>query len=263
MDPGSGLGEPASSPRPYSADPDDLRARREPHRRHRGTARHHRHVPRAQRVRLAGAVDHFRGGTCLHRLGLRRRRHLGNQPRHQQRAMGDRGARADPQGSAQYLLRPVEADARAARSLGRRNRRAHRLIRLAGHRLHTQSPSRDQLSGHCRVGELLSVHRVRTASGRRAGTRGRPSAAPVRTGHHGPHAHGVGAGVRCASARYPAGRHHHAFAAERVPHSVHRRGDDPRALRLGVRLHPDVDPVLAHGDSRAGGTCGAAPGRTG
>ena len=73
-----------------------------------------------------------------------------------------------------------------------------------------------QLSGHCRVGELLSVHRVRTASGRRAGTRGRPSAAPVRTGHHGPHAHRMGVGFGCAGARHPAGRHHHAFAAERV-----------------------------------------------
>ncbi len=36
----------------------------------------------------------FAVAPVLHRAGLRRRRHLGDQPRHQQRAVGARGARA-------------------------------------------------------------------------------------------------------------------------------------------------------------------------
>ena len=51
---------------------------------------------RCRACSIEGPVDHVRRRARLHRAGVHRRRHLGDQPRDQQRAVGDRGAHADP-----------------------------------------------------------------------------------------------------------------------------------------------------------------------
>ena len=187
VDPRPGLGEPTASPRPHPVHPDDLRPRREPDRRERRGPRRHRRLPGAQRLRLAALWITFAVAPAYVALAFivgviwATNRVINNV----RWAIEER--EPSPQGSAQYLLRPVEADARYARPLGRRNRRAHRPIRPAGHRLHTQSPSRHQLRGasSCRPAAICSPSSHCVRSPRRHSKVG-PSAAPLRTGHHGP-----------------------------------------------------------------------------
>ncbi len=188
---------------------------------------------------------------------------LGDPPGDRQRAVGDRGAPADPRRPAQHVLRAVAADPCPAGAVGGRHGPAHHALRRARHRVHPEVAVGRQLPRHRGLRELLPVHRVRAAPGGRAGAGGGPAAATVRRGAHGPHHAGVGARLRGAGARHPPGGAHHADAGEPDTHAVRGRRDDPRAVRAGLRRHPDVDPGVAHRDPGAGGARGAQPGRAG
>ena len=210
------------------------------------------------------AVGHLRGGTGLHRPGARAR-HLLDHPAHGQRlrwAIEERKPTHEDQRNT--FSGAVAGGEGASSSCGVSGTALlTTLYGLAEHRLHSAVLVRRQLrrgrrrncAATCSPSSRCARWRRRRwrPARRRVGSPPESWAAPMIVWFLG----------SAARARHPAAAVFAVSSAEPDPDPIRRRRHGFSRCRAGRRLHPDVDPVLAHRDPGPGRARRAQPRRAG
>ena len=181
----------------------------------------HRGVSGAERLQRRAILDHVGGVPGVHRSGSADRHVLDHPPDGQRAAVGDRGAHADPRGSAQRVPGAVAGGEGASDPVGCRDGAVHDAVRDAEHDVHSAVPVHHQLRRRRRRDRLLPADRVRAASGGGTGARSRPAAASADRRNHGP------TDDRVVSRLAARGRHRTARGVRSLIAEPHRRRNSP------------------------------------